>query len=184
MVYIPPLMPWARARQKTAKRLFADCMERARDPVFFVDMGVPDTFDGRFEMISMLVASLVNRLNQEGASGQKLAQSLFDVMFLDLELACRESGIGDLSIPRHMKRMMAGFNGRLNAYAEQDLTNAVRNNIYGTLEEVDQKYINLMVHYMKTMREGLNRLSYQDIIADNFQLSESKGMNDETRQTA
>ena len=185
MVYIPPLTPWAFARQKAAKQLFSKSMAHARAEAFYSEGGVPDTFDGRFEVIAMLAALLVNRLQREGRAGAKLGQSLFDVMFLDLELACRESGIGDLSIPRHMKRMMAGFNGRLLAYAETDLTDAVRRNLFGTIDDVPMPVVNTMANYIARAREDLDKLSYDDILNSKFEWIDFKGMTDnEIRKTA
>ena len=185
MVYIPPILPWARARQKAAQQLFDHCMGMARHASFYQDGQVPDTFDGRFEMVVAFVGLCVARLQAEGRLGQKMAQSLFDVTFLNLELACRESGIGDLSIPRHMKRMMAGFNGRLQAYQADDLTQAVRHNIYGTLESIDGDIIKNMADYFNQTRDMLKNTHYNDIINARFEwINFKQGNKNEDRQTA
>lgn len=185
MVYIPPLTPWAWSRQKTAQKLFDTCLMQARKPAFFEQGGVPDTFDGRFEMVVAFVALLTNRLNQDGRAGAKLAQSLFDVMFLNFELGCRESGIGDLSIPRHMKRMMSGFNGRLQAYREDDLTDAVRRNIFGTIDDISPIYVDAMKQYISAQRDLIQNISYDDILNQRFTWGEFKGVNNnETRHIA
>lgn len=104
----------------------------ARDPRWYQDHQIPDTFDGRFEVA---VLALFIRLYQ----APELSQYAFNAFFRRMELTLREMGIGDLGVPRHMKRMMTGFNGRLRAYwlavdqADRPaLQSALARNVYGT----------------------------------------------------
>ena len=163
MVYIPPLTPWGRARQKAAHRLYQACMTESRNPVFYQDYGVPDTLDGRFDLLSLFVALVMNRLKAEGRDGAKLSQSLFDEMFLNVELSCREMGIGDLSVPRHMKRMMAAFNGRLMAYGEHEVGDALRRNLFGTCESVNETHVMQMKNFIESAKQNLAAQSFDDL---------------------
>jgi cytochrome b pre-mRNA-processing protein 3 len=184
MVYIPPLFPWARARQKQAKQLLTLTMVQVRNPAFYHEGGVPDSVDGRFDLLSMFIALLMNRLTAEGREGAKLSQALFDEMFLNLELACREMGIGDLGVPRHMKRMMAGFNGRLTAYQSSDLHDVIKRNIFGTLNDVQESDVLNMINYIEMCKDDLNNKTYDQIIDQDFQWKEYKRLQNEIRQTA
>lgn len=174
MPYLPPLFPKARARQKTARMLYDSVMLHSRNPIFYTQYKVPDSFDGRFELVALHVGLLINRLKTEGVEGTKLAQALFDVMFLNLELACREMGIGDLSVPRHMKRMMNGLNGRAKAYDTDELADPITRNIYGTILEIAPETIKHMVLYVKDLKINLAAQSAQDIQSGiiNFEFKE------------
>jgi len=113
-------------------------VERARDPAFFTLWGVPDTLDGRFEMLALHAFLVLNRLKASHAETGDFAQQLFDTMFADLDRALREMGASDLGVGRHVKDMARGFYGRIVAYerglAEDDasLDDALRRNLFAT----------------------------------------------------
>src|SRR5207244_2902563 len=79
-----------------AFRLYETIVEQARQPLFFSRYGVPDTLDGRFELLAPHGFLVLNRLKAEHSQTAELAQALFDVMFSDLDRALREMGVGDL----------------------------------------------------------------------------------------
>jgi cytochrome b pre-mRNA-processing protein 3 len=123
-------------RREAAYRLYTDTVEAARAPGFYARLGVPDTLDGRFELIALHVALVLRRLKDD-ATAKDFAQEVFDAMFADLDRALREMGTGDLSVGKQVKRMAAGFYGRVRAYerglaGEEDLGEALRRNLYGT----------------------------------------------------
>ena len=72
-------------RRDVAEQLYRDLVNQARMPVFYRELGVPDTPEGRFEMVGLHVALLVRRLRAAGTPGRALAQELFDVMFADMD---------------------------------------------------------------------------------------------------
>src|SRR3546814_6348908 len=81
-----------------ARELYRAAVSQARQPAFFAGCGVPDTLDGRFEMVALHVFLLLRRLGAEAArkqDAQKLAQGIFDTMFLDMDENLREIGVGD-----------------------------------------------------------------------------------------
>lgn len=128
-------------RNIAADGLYAALVEQARCPEFYVALGVPDTVDGRFEMIALHAFLVLNRL--KGEPGQAaFAQALFDTMFADMDRSLREMGVSDLSVGRHVKNMAKGFYGRVAAYESgladagpAKLDDALRRNVYGTLAE-------------------------------------------------
>ena len=105
-----------KARKVASARLYETVVAQSRQPVFFERLGVADTIDGRFDLMILHVFLMVNRLGQLGPEGGKLAETLFDTMFKSVALTLREMGIGDLGVPKHMKKMMKAFNGRLHIY--------------------------------------------------------------------
>ncbi len=77
---------------------------------------MPDTLDGRFDMIALHVALLIRRLGSLPPPGPDLAQAVFDAMFRDMDASLRELGVGDPAMARRMRIMWNAFNGRLHAY--------------------------------------------------------------------
>jgi cytochrome b pre-mRNA-processing protein 3 len=124
--------------RETAHQLYVQIVEQARQPFLYSRLGVPDTLDGRFEMV-VLHAYLVLRRLKTASEAAELAQSVFDTMFADLDRVLREMGTGDLSVGAQVKRMASGFYGRAAAYdggldGTGDLQAALRRNVFGTVE--------------------------------------------------
>jgi cytochrome b pre-mRNA-processing protein 3 len=113
--------------------LYAASVTAARQPAFYVRLGVPDSVDGRFDLLLLHVLLVMRRLGNAAAK-----QSLFDLMFADMDRSLREMGVGDMSIGKKMKPMLAGFYGRAAAYekalattGDEDLSAALSRNLYG-----------------------------------------------------
>jgi cytochrome b pre-mRNA-processing protein 3 len=102
--------------QPLIDRLYGEIMAAARQPAFFTDYGVADTVAGRFEIMCLVAALATQRLNALPAPGPELAQETTDAIFRYLDVALREMGVGDLSVPKKMKKMAQGFLGRGLAY--------------------------------------------------------------------
>jgi cytochrome b pre-mRNA-processing protein 3 len=100
------------------RALFAACASRARDPAFYRDFGVPDTAEGRFELYCLHVALVLIRLKGGGARAAETAQELFDAFVRSLDDALREMGVGDLSVPKRMKKLAGAIYGRARAVEE------------------------------------------------------------------
>jgi cytochrome b pre-mRNA-processing protein 3 len=120
MKWIEPVLrllsPRHRARFRTAQAVYDRAVDQARRPEFYAAMGVPDTIEGRFDLLTLHVALVCRRLAQTGRAGQDLAQALFDTMFADMEHNLREIGVSDTSMGRSVKTMAKGFLGRAEAY--------------------------------------------------------------------
>ncbi|HEX4079004.1 MAG TPA: ubiquinol-cytochrome C chaperone family protein [Rhizomicrobium sp.] len=119
-------------RNRIAGRMCDILSARAREPVFFRDFGVPDTFDGRFDLLVLHAWLALERLQAEGE--RELAQSFVDALFVRLDDALREQGAGDIGMSRRMKKMAGAFYGRLEAYSaagdETALAAALARNLY------------------------------------------------------
>jgi cytochrome b pre-mRNA-processing protein 3 len=124
-------------RPDTISSLYGMIVAQAREPVFYREYGVADTIAGRFDLLLLHLALVVERLMREEA-GKVAGQALFDRFCADMDDNLREMGIGDLSVPKHMKRVGEAFYGRSQVYlaalsASDDaaLTEALTRNIYG-----------------------------------------------------
>ena len=103
-------------RREAARRLYLAAVRQARDPTFYTEGGVADTLDGRFDLIVLHVVPVMRRLRQCGEAGRQLSQSVFDVMFDDMDQSLREMGVGDLRVGKRVKQMARAFYGRAQAY--------------------------------------------------------------------
>lgn len=101
-----------------AERAYHAVVAQARRPEFFTVLGVPDTVDGRFELICLHAFLYLHRLKNEAPPASELGQHFFDAMFADFDRSLREIGIGDLSVGREVKKMAQAFYGRIHAYEE------------------------------------------------------------------
>lgn len=107
----------ADATTAAARQLYAAIVARARDQVFYRDLGVPDTPAGRFDMVALHAFLVMERLGRE-TDAAKLSQSLFDVMFMDIDHNLREMGVGDLGVGKKVKKLAQQFYGLSAAYRE------------------------------------------------------------------
>jgi cytochrome b pre-mRNA-processing protein 3 len=120
-----------------AAALYAAAVAQARAPAFYTALGVPDTLDGRFDLIVLHVHLLCRRLAREGEAGAAIAQALFDAMFKDMDRNLREMGVGDPSVPRRIRAMVEAYYGRVKAYEDAlaadgaRLAAAIARNVFG-----------------------------------------------------
>jgi cytochrome b pre-mRNA-processing protein 3 len=117
-------------RKRLADGLFAGLTARAREPVFFLDLAVPDTIDGRFDLLTFHAWLVMERLSGE----RDLSQSLTDTIFVQFDESLRQLGVGDIGIGHRVKKMADAFYGRLKAYGgaqdESELAAAILRNLY------------------------------------------------------
>ncbi len=122
--------------RKSAGKLYGGIVKQARNRGFYADLDVPDTVDGRFDMIALHAALVMRRLKSGTGRSADLSQALFDTLFDDMDRSLREMGAGDLGVGRRVKAMARAFYGRLAAYDEglagddRALGNAIERNLY------------------------------------------------------
>ena len=111
---------WLKARKsKTAAYLlYHTLVTQARNSVFYTELGVDDTVDGRFDMILLHIFIVMHRLRGEGGATEGLARALQEVMIDDMDRNLREMGVGDMSVGKHVKDMGTAWFGRDKAYGE------------------------------------------------------------------
>lgn len=163
-----------RQRRESAFALYSRAVGQARDPGFYGALGVPDSVDGRFEMIALHVYLILRRLKAEGQEAADLSQELFDAMFADMDRALREMGVGDLSVGKKVKVMARGFFGRIKAYDDgleaadpAVLAEAMRRNLYGTAEP-DRAHPAAMADYLRREADALAAVPGDRMIAGDF----------------
>ncbi|MDB5644084.1 MAG: ubiquinol-cytochrome c chaperone [Hyphomicrobiales bacterium] len=98
-------------------KLHGEIMAGVQQPALYLDCGVPDTFEGRLEMLILHTAATVRRIEQLAAPGPELAQDVMDGVFRHLDGTLREMGVGDITVPKRIKKHAEAFAGRTLSYA-------------------------------------------------------------------
>lgn len=106
------------ARRRFVEQLRDHLVARAREKVFFQEIAVPDTIDGRFDLVVLHVWMVLERLHE--AAMEDVAQALTDEIFVSFDDALREQGTGDIGMGKRMKAMASAFHGRLKAYDQAE----------------------------------------------------------------
>jgi cytochrome b pre-mRNA-processing protein 3 len=158
-------------RRQTARDLYGSIVTQARSSAFYARWGVPDTAEGRFEMIVLHLVLVLRRLAREGRQGGQIARALTEAFVVDLDDTLREMTVGDLAVPRQVKRAVAVLHDRFAAYgaaldalSEDRLTTAIQAKIAPLLgaESLDAARISA---YILQAAGGLDRQPDTDLLA-------------------
>lgn len=155
-----------KAREKREKRLYEAIVAAARHVRFYENMGVPDTIDGRFEMIVLHLFLVLNRLKGEGV--EDLRQNLTDEFFADMDRSLRELGVSDVAVGKKVRKIAESYYGRVTVYDKglsvgpKMLEEAISRNIYP--DGASEDLITAMTTYFSDAAEHLSAISLEQIL--------------------
>ena len=137
MASLASIFGLSRIRQERAGfELYGAAVASARDAYLYTKIGVPDTLDGRFDLVGLHAYLLIRRLRAE-PGGPALAQAIFDAMFADMDINLRELGVGDMVVGKRVRAMWEAFHGRsavymaaMDAADTQELAVALARNVW------------------------------------------------------
>lgn len=113
-----------------AHAIYAGLVEVARQPQWYTDFGVPDTLDGRFEMVLLQLYFK----NQELKNNLALARAVNEAFVADMDRNLREMGVSDTGVPKRIKHMGAAWLGRMDAYEKattpEAFVRAIHRNVF------------------------------------------------------
>ncbi len=163
-----------RDRARAGASIYNAIVEQARRPQFYESFDVPDTIDGRFDLIVLHAGMYLPRLKAVRTEGKALAQATFDQMFVNFEHNLRELGVGDMGVPRRVKGMLSAFYGRVTAYDTaikggdvEALRAALHRNVYRG-GDVGQPKLHALATYVRAAHEALKAADDSDILAASF----------------
>lgn len=159
-----------RASETAGRALYAAVVEQARKPDLYARLRVPDTVEGRFEIYSLHVLLLIDRLRGEGSQATETSQALFDTYVSSLDDALREMGVGDLSVGKKMRRLGEAFYGRAKSYEAAfaalpdpaPLTALLARTVY---DGVDAPPVDDLATYVAGVRDALAGQPLEPIVA-------------------
>ena len=156
--------------RSAAELAYHRVVEQARRPGFFLHGGVPDTVDGRFELICLHAFLYLHRLKSERPRSARLGRHFVAVMFADFDRSLREMGVGDISVGKHVKRMARAFYGRVLSYEaglagnDSVLAAALARNLFGT-GDAPPSAADAMTAYVRGVVRGLSSQPTTDLLA-------------------
>ncbi|MBL8645114.1 MAG: ubiquinol-cytochrome C chaperone family protein [Rhodospirillaceae bacterium] len=157
--------------QAAAVAIYNAIVAQARTAVFYSELGVPDSLNGRFDMVVLHATLAIRRVRKEPPEiYQPLSQALFDYMFQDMDRSLREVGVGDMSIGKHIKKMAKGFYGRAGEYEaglDQDgagLAEALKRNLYRALTPGEAQ-VDQLARYVRAADAALSGVEFADFAA-------------------
>ncbi len=154
----------------TIEAIYGMIVAQAREPAFYASLDVPDTVNGRFDMV-LLHLWMVLRQLRTGEDSEAVAQALFDRFCADMDDNLREMGVGDLTVPKRMQEFGEAFYGRAAAYdaalaaGDSELTAAIGRNILGGQHDASASKI---AAYVKEALEALASLQPNALRAVNW----------------
>jgi cytochrome b pre-mRNA-processing protein 3 len=144
-------------------RLHGEIMAGVRQASLYVDYGVADSFDGRFEILALLASAAIRRLQACPPPGADLAQDLTDALFGHFDIALREMGIGDLSVPKRMKALAEAYLGRARTYGaaqaepgDEAIVAALARNVYGAPSAAEAPQAARLARYLRAVEAMLS----------------------------
>jgi cytochrome b pre-mRNA-processing protein 3 len=150
-----------RDRRETIERLYGAIVAQARLPEFYSALRVPDTTEGRFDLLVLHVYLFFRRLAAEDKETRAVGQGVFDRFVQDMDDSLREIGTGDLAVPKRMRAMGEAFYGRAEAYdaalrSDDDavLMRALHRNVYGGIECAESA-VPLLARYVRETESAL-----------------------------
>ncbi|MCR9255052.1 MAG: hypothetical protein NXI16_03060 [Alphaproteobacteria bacterium] len=168
-----------RQRNDETATLYEQIVAEARRPDYFTVMRVPDTVDGRFDMLAAIVYLVLRRYRGTGRDTE--GQALFDMMFHDMDQSLREMGAGDLGVAPRVKNMAKAFFGRVKAYDEgldaddpTVLDEALRRNLY-RLSEPEEPAVAAMAARMRAVDAALAAQRPEDIVIGRIAFPDMEG---------
>jgi len=172
-----------------ASELYVTIVQQARQPDFYLKFQVADTVDGRFDMVALHVYLTLRRLKNDPDQTKEFSQSLFDLMFADMDQNLREMSIGDTGVAKRMIKMAEGFYGRAKAYnqaldmikdmtkemedteqGKADLEKAVLRNIYRNTPVTDSS-VAAMASYIINQSSSLDQQPTDGFLAGKIHFS-------------
>lgn len=144
--------------------LYAAVVARARRPEWYLRGGADDTIDGRFEVLALVMALVLLRLEREGAAAATASARLAEVFVRDMDGQMRETGFGDLVVGKQVTKVMGALGGRLGAYRTGVDRAAVVRNLWRGDDRGDAAFA-AVDGLVRDLAAGLDALPLADVIA-------------------
>jgi cytochrome b pre-mRNA-processing protein 3 len=163
------MFTWFEARGRTgrtATNLYGSIVAQARSPVFYTALGVPDSMDGRYGLLVLHLWLVVDRLAHLGDEAERLSRVVIEAFVTDMDDNMREIGVGDLAVPRKVKKAAAGLYDRGREYeqalasGDEDALADLLSRHLGGLQPTDAS--RALARYVRDVRHRLGAVTWDD----------------------
>jgi cytochrome b pre-mRNA-processing protein 3 len=149
-----------RAQASEGEALYAALVAEARRPAWYMEGGVADTLDGRFAVLSSLVALAIVRLEDGGESAVRGSVALTESFIADMDAQMREEGFGDPSIGKQVRSMVGALASRVDRWrharsGEVAWDDAVRFSIYRDAPPAAETAATFSAEALRRFDEGM-----------------------------
>lgn len=149
------------------RQLYNEAVRSARTPAFYQSYGVPDTLDGRFDMVVFHIVPLIDGMRAEDGTITKAGQALFDTFVEDMEQNLRTLGASDTSFPKKMKKIGQSFYGRFEIYRrglEDDavLRDALARNIFEDAQRAGSVEVGALAAFFRASHDAATAADLMD----------------------
>ena len=149
------LMVLGSPRRREAQELYIALVQQSRNPFLYTECKVPDSLDGRFDLIVMHVYLYLNLPHDE--NDQTMRRLLLESLFDDMDRSLREMGVGDTGISKRIKSMSKAAFGRMKAYEDagaddEALKEALTRNVYRG-EAPPPEAVTALASYMRAWKQ-------------------------------
>jgi cytochrome b pre-mRNA-processing protein 3 len=149
--------------------LYDSAVAAARRPLWYREGGVPDSIDGRFDMLSAVLALVLIRLEDEGKAARRPVVLLTETFVDDMDGTLRQIGVGDVVVGKRIGKMMGALAGRAGAFrrglaGEEDFVAAVRRNVFRD-SPADEAGLDLVAGRLRAFHEGLGGTTLEQLLA-------------------
>ena len=158
-------------------KAYYKCLQASRRTEFYTEFEVADTFDGRFDMLCLIISIFMQKLSQESDKTKTFNQLLFDTMFKDIDLTLREMGAGDLGVGKRVKIMSESFMGRLTKYSksmenndEASLADTLSRNLYRQDGKVTKD--SSITKFVLKIHHQITNLNMDYVMSDEFDMND------------
>lgn len=163
---------FGRRRMGVPRRIYAAIVAQARQPGLYATLGVPDTVEGRFEMVALHSVLVLRRIRCEEGPTSPLGEDICAVLFSDMDHNLRELGVGDTKVGKKVRKLAEAFYGRGKAYDEafeaEDPTSAVAEVLVRNVfvdDPVSEEQSTALAGYVVAADEAMKALSLDDVVA-------------------
>jgi cytochrome b pre-mRNA-processing protein 3 len=141
---------FAEARDKRAQALYLAVARQSRQPFFYADCAIPDTLQGRFEMLALHICLLLRHIKNEPETGR----AVLEYFVSDMDRQIREMGAGDTGVGKRVRQMGEAFFGRMEAYGaaldgRASLIEALRRNAYATADNIEDQNVEALAQCVR-----------------------------------
>ena len=158
-----------RREREALRPLYGAVVGIAREPAWYREGEIPDTLDGRFDMVAAVLATTLLRLEREGSAARRESVLLTELFVEDMDGTLREMGIGDVVVGKHVGRIMGALGGRLGAFRDAlraggELEAAVRRNLFRDSPPSDEA-VAFVAAGLRGLHEALERRTLEELLA-------------------